>query len=74
MAWQEGKVSLSFLKYQEQRDIQGLLKRKKRLYKFFCSAHVRFETEKEKTEQAVENPRNFEVADVKAIEALRETL
>ena len=36
--------------------------------------HVGFETEKEKTEQAVENPRNFEVADVKAIEALRETL
>ena len=51
MAWQEGKVSLSFLKYQEQRDIQGLLKRKKRLYKLLRSAHVGFETEKEKTEQ-----------------------
>ena len=32
------------------------------------------ETEEEKTEQAVENPRNSEAADVKAVEALKETL
>ena len=37
-------------------------------------AHVGSETEKEKTEQAVENSRNSEIADVKAVEALRETL
>ena len=29
-------------------------------------AHAGFETEKEKSEQAVENPRNSEVADVKS--------
>ena len=37
-------------------------------------AHAGNETEEEKTEQAVENPRNSEAADVKAAEALRETL